>query len=50
MVYVHLTEFEEDGFFIVKVAGDLNEFVGLIESGFEFISDYDGKKVCRKRK
>jgi integrase len=50
MVYVHLTEFEEDGYFVVKIAGDLNEFVGLIEAGFEYISDFEGKKVCRKRK
>ena len=34
----------------VKIAETVNEFVQLIEAGFEYISDFDGRKVCRKRK
>jgi hypothetical protein len=26
------------------------EFTGLLESGFEYVSDYEGQKVLRKRK
>jgi hypothetical protein len=34
----------------VKVASSLEEFTNLIESGFEYVSDYEGKKVLRKRR
>ena len=36
--------------FVVKVASSLEEYVHLLEVGFDYIGDYDGKKVLRKRK
>lgn len=50
LVYTHLVSFEEEDANIVKVASSIEEFTELLESGFEFISDYEGKKVLRKRK
>jgi integrase len=49
LVYTHLVNFEEDSY-IVKIASSINEFTKLLESGFEFVSDYDDKKILRKRK
>ncbi len=34
----------------VKVAKDIEEFTECLESGYEYVSDYDGLKVLRKRK
>jgi len=34
----------------VQVAKDLKEFIKLIEAGFEYITDFDGWKILRKRK
>jgi hypothetical protein len=45
-----LIDFEEDNGFTVKVASSLEEFTNLLESGFEYVSDYEGLKICRKRK
>ena len=51
LVYVHLTEFEEDDQFIVRVARDLDQFVELLSLGYEFVTDYEGGlKIVRKRK
>jgi len=53
MVYITIeqTIFKEvDDEFVVRVANNLDEFVGLLEAGFEYVSDYEGKKVLRKRK
>ena len=36
--------------FSVKIASTIEEFSSFIESGFEYISDYNDKKVLRKRK
>jgi integrase len=36
--------------YTVKVANNLDEFTKLLESGFEYVSDYEGKKILRKRK
>jgi hypothetical protein len=36
--------------YTVKVAKTLEEFVGLIETGFEFVCDYEKEKVLRKRR
>jgi hypothetical protein len=35
---------------VVKVASSIEEFSTLLESGFEYVSDYEGRKVLRKRK
>jgi len=39
---------EEDR--VVKVASSIEEFTELLESGFEYVSDYGDRKVLRKRK
>ena len=31
-------------------ASTLQEFTALLESGFEYVSDFEGKKILRKRK
>jgi len=41
---------DSKGQYIIKVASTIEEFTVLLESGFEYISDYEGKKVLRKRK
>ena len=50
--YMHiakgLVNYSED--YIVKVASSLDEFIDLLEQGFEYVSDYGDAKVCRKRK
>jgi len=42
--------FEEDDAWVVKVASSIEEFTELLEAGFEYVSDYEGRKVLRKRK
>jgi integrase len=50
--YMHiakgLVNYSED--YTVKVANDLNQYVDLLEQGFTYISDYQDKKILRKRK
>jgi integrase len=50
LIYTHLVEFEEKDNYIVKVASSLEEFTNLLENDFEYISDYENKKILRKRK
>ena len=50
LVYTHLIDFDEDDGYTVKVASSGEEFTELLESGFEYVSDYEGRKVLRKRK
>lgn len=51
LVYTHLVSFEEEDAFIVKVASSIEEFSGLLESGFEYVTDYEGGlKILKKRK
>jgi hypothetical protein len=50
LVYTHLVSFEEENAYIIKVASTIEEFTQLLESGFEYVSDFEGKKVLRKRK
>jgi integrase len=50
--YMHLSKglvnYSDD--YTVKVANSLDEYIDLLENGFEFISDYQDKKILRKRK
>jgi integrase len=50
--YMHvakgLVNYSDD--YTVKVASSIEEFTELLESGFEYVSDYEGRKVLRKRK
>ena len=52
LVYLHvaqgLVNYSDEYF--VKVASNIEEFTQLLESGFEYVSDYEGKKILRKRK
>jgi integrase len=52
LIYMHvakgLVNYTED--YTVKVASTLDEYVNLLETGFEYISDFEGMKVLRKRK
>jgi len=50
LIYTHLVEFEENDQFVVKVAKTLDEFTEFLELGFNYVSDYEGMKVLRKRK
>jgi integrase len=49
LVYTHLVNWENDDW-VCKVASNLEEAVSLIEAGFEYVTDYEGKKIFRKRK
>ena len=49
MVYTHLVNFETDEY-TVRVAETIQEACGLIEAGFEYVTDMEGAKIFRKRK
>jgi integrase len=50
LIYTHLVDFEQEDGYHVKVASSLEEYMELLESGFEYVSDYEDKKILRKRK
>ena len=47
--YTQLIDFGSEEY-SVKVADNIEECTKLLESGFEYITDYEDKKVFRKRK
>lgn len=49
LIYTHMISFATDDF-ISKTAKTIEEACQLIEGGFEFVCDFDGKKIFRKRK
>jgi integrase len=49
LIYTHLVDFKSDEW-TCKVASSLDEAVSYIESGFEYMTEYEGKKIFRKRK
>jgi len=49
MLYTQLISFKDDNF-TAAVAHSEEETCKLVESGFEFVCDFDGNKVFRKRK
>ena len=49
LVYTQLVEFKEEDF-IAKIASSEKEICKLVEAGFEFVCDYNGNKVFKKRK
>jgi hypothetical protein len=49
LVYTHLTSFQENEY-SCKVDKTLDEAKGLIEAGFEYVTDLGGCKLFRKRK
>ena len=48
LVYTHLVNFESDEY-VCKLAKFLEEYTSLLESGFEYVIDFEGKKLFRKR-
>jgi len=52
MHYMHLAKglanYSEE--YTVKIASNIDEFTALLESGFEYVSDFEDRKVLRKRK
>jgi len=49
MVYVHLVNFESEEW-VCKVAENVDEAGKLVEVGFEFVTQFEGKMLFRKRK
>jgi integrase len=49
MVYIHMINFESDEY-ICNVSNNIDEAIKLLEFGFEYVTDYEGKKLFRKRK
>jgi len=49
LIYTHLVNFKEDEY-IAKVAHTEDEICKLVEAGFEYVCDYNGNKIFRKRK
>jgi integrase len=49
LIYTHLVNFKEDEY-IAKVAHTEEEICQLVEAGFEYVCDYNGNKIFRKRK
>ncbi len=53
MIYINLGRaiFKEANYaFTVRVTSDIEEACKLMEVGFEYVCDMDGKKLFRKRK
>jgi integrase len=49
LLYTQLVDSQDDEW-TVKIASSIEEFTQLLESGFEYVSDYEGKKILRRRK
>jgi integrase len=49
LIYTHLVNFKEDEY-VAKVAHTEEEICQLVEAGFEYVCDYNGNKIFRKRK
>ncbi|MCW4053617.1 MAG: site-specific integrase [Candidatus Bathyarchaeota archaeon] len=52
MIYVNLEQaiFEISDDYLVKTASTIEDAIKLLEVGFEYVTDMDGKKIFRKRK
>jgi hypothetical protein len=49
LIYTRLIDFKEDDY-IARIAHSEQEVCQLIESGFEYVCDFQGNKIFRKRK
>jgi integrase len=49
LIYTHLVSLESDEW-VCKVACSLDEAVELVEAGFEYVTNVEGKKIFRKCK
>ncbi|HKM60384.1 MAG TPA: hypothetical protein VJY36_05875 [Candidatus Bathyarchaeia archaeon] len=52
LLYVQLQEalFQGETNYISKVAKTENEICRLVEAGFEYVTEFEGSKIFRKRK
>ena len=48
LIYTHLVNFEDDEY-TVRVSKDLDEAIKLLETGFEYVTDYNNRKVFKKK-
>ena len=49
LLYTQLINFENEEF-TVKAVDNLDEACDLVEAGFEYVTDMDGRKLFKKRK
>jgi integrase len=49
LIYTQLVNFKDDDY-TAKVAHSEQEVCQLVEAGFEYVCDYNGNKIFRKRK
>ena len=50
LIYTQLISFQEEDSFVSKVPATVAKACRLVEEGFEYVCDYNGNKVFRKRK
>jgi hypothetical protein len=52
LVYTHLADelFKGDQEFVCRVAWNQKDACALVAAGFEYVCDYNGNKLFRKRK
>ena len=52
LLYVQLEEalFQGESEYISKVAKTEKEICGLVEAGFEYVTEFEGAKIFKKRK
>jgi integrase len=50
LVYTHLVDFESSDEFICRVANNTDEASTLVEAGFDFVAQFEGKLLFKKRK
>ncbi|MEM3153261.1 MAG: site-specific integrase, partial [Candidatus Bathyarchaeia archaeon] len=50
LVYTQLINSQENNEYVCKVAKTVEQASELIEAGFEYVCDFDGVKLFRKRK
>jgi len=49
LLYTQLISFENEEF-AVRAVDNLDKACDLVEAGFEYVTDMEGKKIFRKRK
>jgi integrase len=49
LIYTHLVNVHDDEY-VSKVAWNLEEACKLVEAGFEYVTEFEGAKVFKKRK
>ena len=50
LIYTHLVDFEQSDEFSSAIAHTISEAEKLVQSGYEYVTDFDGCKLFRKRK